>query len=131
MKKLIASLFAAVLMTSGLALVAETAPTASAATATPYPNSIGTATKVKGPKKVRKGKKVKVRPVVSNHATGTVTVTIRRGTKLVKRVTVKPGQVVRFKARKKGKYKIKAVYHPAKNSPFKASTSSVKVVRVK
>jgi len=68
---------------------------------------------------------------VSSAAKGTVTVTIRRGRKLVKRVHVAPGTRVYFRARKAGKYFIKAVYTPAPNTPFKASTSKKKVIRVK
>lgn len=128
MKKLIAGLFTAVLMTSALAMVSETTPAAHAA---PYVNSVNTATTVKGPKKVKKGKKVVVRALVSNAAKGTVTVTIRRGKTVVKKVTVQPGTAVRFKAKKPGKYKITAVYTPAKNTPWKSSSSQVKVVRVK
>lgn len=130
MKKVIASLFTAILMAAGLVTVSG-GTSANAATTKVYPNTVGTATHVNGPKRVHRGKRVKVRPVVSSNATGTVTVIIRRGRKLVKRVTVAPGTIVRFKASKKGKYKIKAIYTPAANTPFKASTSSVKVIRVK
>ena len=127
MKKVIASLFTAVLMAAGLVTVSG----ASANADTPYVNQVGTATKVNGPKKVRQGKKVRVRPVVSSSAKGTVTVIVRRGHTLVKRVKVAPGTRVYFKARKTGKYKVKAIFTPAANTPFKTSTSKVKVIRVK
>lgn len=134
MKKLIASAFVAVLMTAGL-VVAEGAPAANAANhANVYPNSVGTSTKVTGKKRVHVGKRAKVRISVSNGAKGTVTITVRRGKKLVKRVTrVVDGAPIkaRFKARKKGKYKVKAVFHPAAGTPFKASVSPKKVVRAR
>ena len=77
MKKLIASAFTAVLMTTGL-VMAENVQ-AEAATTVNYPSQIGTATKVNGPKKVKHGKRVRIRPVVTTGAKGTVKVTIRRG----------------------------------------------------
>ena len=127
MKKVIASLFTAVLMAAGLVTVSG----GTSANAAPYVNQVGTATKVNGPKKVRKGKKVRVRPMVSSGAKGTVTLIVRRGHKLVKRVKVAPGTRVYFRARKTGKYKVKAIFTPAANTPFKTSTSKVKVIRVK
>jgi len=130
MKKVIASLFTAILMAAGLVTVSS-GTSANAATSHVYPNTVGTATKVVAPKKVKHGKRVRVRPLVSSAAKGTVTVTIRRGRKLVKRVHVAPGTRVYFRARKAGKYFIKAVYTPAPNTPFKASTSKKKVIRVK
>jgi uncharacterized protein (DUF2147 family) len=133
MKKLIASLFTVALMATGL-VIAQGTPAATAADhATSYAPSVGTVTKVAGKRKAHVGKRVKLHPVVSNGAKGTVTVTVRRGKKLVKRVTrtVETGLTVRFKAKKAGKYKVKAVFHPAAGSVFKASTSRVKVIRVK
>lgn len=129
MKKLVASLFTVALMATGL-VIAQGAPAANAAV---YPNSIGTSTKVIGQKRAHVGKRVAVQPVVSNGAKGTVTVKVRRGKTLVKIVTrtVRTGLTIRFKARKAGKYKIKAIFTPAAGTPFKASTSRVKIVRVK
>jgi hypothetical protein len=120
-------------MATGL-VIAQGAPAANAADqATSYPASIGTATKVKGKSRAHVGKRVKLYPVVSPNAKGTVTVTVRRGKTLVKRVTrtVKSGLTVRFKAKKKGKYKVKAAFRPAAGTLFKASTSRVKVIRVR
>lgn len=129
MKKLIASAFTAVLMATGLVM----APSAQAADAASrvYPNTVNTATKVKGPKKVKHGKRVRLRPVVTTGAKGSVKVTVRRGKKVVKTVTVRPGVRVYFRAKKKGKYKVTAVFTPAKNTVWKSSVSTVKVIRVK
>ena len=129
MKKLIASAFTAVLMTTGL-VMAENVQ-AEAATTVNYPSQIGTATKVNGPKKVKHGKRVRIRPVVTTGAKGTVKVTIRRGKKVIKTRIVKPGTRIYFRAKKKGKYKITAVFTPAKNTNWKPSVSTVKVIRVK
>ena len=133
MKKLIASLFTVALMATGLVIAQGTSAANAADHTTSYPASVGTSTKVAGKRKAHVGTRVKLHPVVSKGAKGTVTVTVRKGKKLVKRVTrtVTPTLTVRFKARKVGKYKVKAVFHPAPGSVFKASTSRVKVIRVK
>ncbi|GAB7002794.1 hypothetical protein JCM18899A_02650 [Nocardioides sp. AN3] len=130
MKKLIASVFAATLIGAGLVTMSG-ATSANAAVSTVYPNTVNTATKVVGPSRARKGKRVKVQPVVTNHAKGTVTVTIRLNGRVIKRITVAPGATITFKPTKKGTYKISAVFKPAANTPFKASSSPVKVIRVK
>ena len=128
MKKLIASAFTAVLMTTGL-VMAENVQAEAASHV--YPNTVNTATKVNGPKKVKHGKRVRIRPVVTTGAKGTVKVTIRRGKTVVKTKTVKPGTRIYFRAKKKGKYKITATFTPAANTVWKKSVSTVKVIRVK
>jgi hypothetical protein len=129
MKKLIASVFTAVLMTTGLVMAQNVS--ADAVTGTNYAPSVPTATKVNGPKKVKHGKRVRIRPVVTTGAKGTIKVTIRYGKKVVKTRTVKPGTRIFFRAKKKGKYKITATFTPAANTVWKKSVSSVKVIRVK
>jgi hypothetical protein len=128
MKKLIASVFTAVLMTTGLVMAQNVQADAANQI---YVGSVGTATKVNGPKKVKHGKRVRIRPVVTTGAKGTIKVTIRYGKKVVKTKTVKPGTRIFFRAKKKGKYKITATFTPAANTVWKKSVSSVKVIRVK
>jgi hypothetical protein len=125
MKKLIASLFTALCMTVGLVAVSGGAP----ANAAPYPGTVKTTTVVKAPAKVKHSHKdVKIKPVVRAGSTspkGTVTMTVKLGHKVIKKITrtYKAGRYFTVKLAKKGKYTVTVVFTPAKNSVWKKSTT--------
>ena len=125
MKKLIASLFTALCMTVGLVAVSGGAP----ANASGYVQTVKTTTVVHAPAKVKhSNRQVKIRPVVRGGSTtpkGTVTLTVKLGHKVVKKVTrtYKAGLYFTAKLAKKGKYTVTVVFTPAKNSVWKKSVT--------
>lgn len=138
MKKLIASIFVAVLMTAGL--VATTTSTANAAC--PYTSCVATEVKLARPLEVKKGQRAHMKVDVvaqSGNAepVGRVTLIVKKvgGGFFQKTVkSVSGGDPVGFVTKrlfKTGRYTATAVYAPRSGSVFKgdAITKAFKVVR--